>query len=78
MSEYSFEFLCQPGPVSVQERKPIDGGDVLIYVPDYGWRVGWYYRDDDVWFVEEQACSYGRTDVSHWMPLPPAPEEASR
>jgi hypothetical protein len=64
--------------IPVSERLPEDGDSALIYVP--GWedkyllyRVGWI--DYDVtppqWIENGEAVA----DVTHWRPLPVAPEE---
>lgn len=71
-----------PKWISVEERLPkgANGSDfcelVIVYTQDYyvttGWNNGgnWYLID---WY-NDYASKHSPEYVTHWMPLPPAPE----
>ena len=60
--------------ISVEERLPETSGDVIIYFDRCGGEIGIGYRskDKDAWIMNNGfMCCY---KVTHWMPLPDAPE----
>lgn len=59
------------GWISVKDRLPEKKGDYIAYTKD---GIVWPYWFDDVWF---DTLGYATDTVTHWMPLPEPPEEAS-
>ena len=58
--------------ISVKDRLPGIGEPVIFYIPALGVKPGfmaplWAYTED---------TEIPREDVTHWMPLPPPPEES--
>ena len=65
-------------PIPITDRLPPFNQRVLVYDTDaYGWLFG-YYRDPDIykeeWFVEVTPTWFV-PNVTHWMPLPPNPND---
>ena len=60
--------------ISVEERLPEDGIDVIVYTDRCGGNVEYaYYRYDIcAWFKD---CILLIYNVTHWMPLPEPPKE---
>ena len=60
--------------ISVEERLPEDGIDVIVYTDRCGGNVEYaYYRHDIcAWFKD---CILLIYNVTHWMPLPAPPKE---
>lgn len=59
--------------ISVKDRLPEPHTDVLIW-GHYGAFIGWYSHTRQMWRSDD----YGEIrDVTHWMPLPDAPEVVS-
>jgi hypothetical protein len=69
-----------PTPISVEERLPETADDVLVRVTypfGYsGWQVS-CFGDDDWWVDSEHGGNsvvmVVKEEVTHWLPLPPAP-----
>lgn len=63
-----------PKWISVEERLPDDGVDVIVYTDRCGGCVEYaYYRYGRCeWFKN---CILLRYNVTHWMPLPEPPKE---
>ena len=67
------------GWIPVSERMPEDSGRYWCYVEEqndlgkshYQWNCSW---NGDRWWVESE----GGGIVTHWMPLPAAPQEVNR
>ena len=55
--------------ISVKDRVPESGIDVLVFTDDYCAYTAHY--DGYWWLSGEPTLSY---DVTHWMPLPAPPE----
>lgn len=60
--------------ISVEERLPEDGIDVIVYTDRCGGNVEYaYYRYDIcAWFKD---CILLIYNVTHWMPMPAPPKE---
>ena len=58
--------------ISVEERLPETDIYALVYGQSYGYEVCMYYGDGE-WLTRD--LSNVTRLVSHWMPLPPSPEE---
>ncbi len=61
---------CEPKWVSVDDRMPVDGQFVLVYMPHI-------YTDDMVVRVRKFGCPIHWSDrgITHWMPLPEGPKQ---
>lgn len=63
-----------PKWISVKERLPEEGEDVLVYLGEGIFEICWTLKDG-FW---ETRDSYLDTDaVTHWMPLPEPPKEVT-
>lgn len=70
-----------PRWISVEDRLPEvwknEGNDVLvnymIYAPEFGADIGNYHAEAKRWLCMAIPCT-----VTHWMPLPEAPEEGEK
>ena len=62
--------------VSVKDRMPKDGQDVLAYL-NYGeeTRIAPCNYYNGVWYDSVMNCVVVLQDVTHWMPLPEPPKE---
>ena len=65
-----------PQWISVEDRLPEDWKDedgvlvnYMIYTPEFGADIGNYHAKDKRWLCMAIPCT-----VTHWMPLPEAPE----
>ena len=63
-----------PEWIPVEERLPETADDVLVCVTSGFMFVGYYDGLGSSWELYEQS----RESVTHWMPLPSAPEEVVR
>lgn len=61
-----------PKWVSVEDRLPSIGIDVLV-IDEYGGIYTGQYCDNGTWDLLLAYWGDGFTDVTHWMPLPDAP-----
>lgn len=62
--------------VSVKDRLPKDGQDVLAYLNDgEETRIAPCHYFNGVWFDSVMNCVAVLQDVTHWMPLPEPPKE---
>ncbi len=69
-----------PNPISVEERLPETADDVLVRVAyPFGyscWQVS-CFEDDDWWVDSEHGGNsvvrVVKEEITHWLPLPPAP-----
>lgn len=59
----------QTGWISVEEQMPADNERVLAFTKLGGYCVARYSKRWDRWMTS------GRVTVTHWMPLPAAPED---
>ena len=86
MNEEYANSAVQDGWIPVSERLPDSDDEVLVYpFPDnsYGIRLGTYHPYEGKlkgkWTYEEERHSYYEqveiNNVTHWMPLPAAPEQ---
>lgn len=57
--------------ISVKDKLPETGTDVLVWLPTDGWCELAFYTFAGEWFAGEA----GLCNPSHWMPLPDRPEE---
>ena len=69
-----------PQWISVEDRLPEDWKDedgvlvnYMIYTPEFGADIGNYHAKDKRWLCMAIPCT-----VTHWMPLPGAPEEGEK
>lgn len=67
--------------ISVDERLPEsergpESANVLVYCVGKGCMQGFYCHDDEEWYdMEGYSMSiHSAEEVTHWMPLPEAPE----
>ena len=65
--------------ISVEERLPESKNEVLVFEKSNN--VSFSFFDGKAWFINEYERNYGYIQrklpdglVTHWMPLPPAPE----
>jgi hypothetical protein len=64
------------GWVSVKDRKPDNGQDVLAYIDDYEEsRITACNYDNGVWYDCVMNCKIVIPNITHWMPLPEPPKE---
>ena len=62
--------------IPVSERLPVDWCPVLVMVRDVGSPLLGSYREN-VWFHEQWNTTFINGVVTHWMPLPEPPKEAT-
>lgn len=67
--------VADRGWISVEDRLPEIGDEVMIYSPTNGFFISQYdlfphFRDGDIPIFE-----YQNVTPTHWMPLPEPPEE---
>lgn len=69
---------AQPKWISVEERLPEIGEEVIVYIPGAGCQVMWLNQPDqetaDIKWVMEHGWWCAVDEVTHWMQLPPPPE----
>jgi len=63
----------QPLWISVEERLPETWVEVLAFVPGVGYEVAWFCGAENSWRWAWTGESVTLV-VTHWMPLPEAPE----
>ena len=66
-----------PRWVSVTERLPENRADVLVVVfwhETWQVKMAWYEQEQKQWYVSVGLGQRSDVQVSHWMPLPDAPE----
>lgn len=62
--------------ISVNDRMPANGQDVLVYIDDYGEsRITGCNYDNGVWYDCVMNCEIVIPNITHWMPLPEPPKE---
>ncbi len=65
--------------ISVEERLPAEGNEVLIYNGNAGKRYTdvWMllYDEDGPYWEDTVGYQYGVDEATHWMPLPEPPKE---
>ena len=59
--------------ISVNDRVPEDGLDVIIYSESDGVKAGVWYSDEYGFEYPDQGFPIA---VTHWMPLPEPPQDA--
>ena len=58
--------------IDVDDRLPDHSGAVLVYfIGDYA--LGYWFLDDEDWFIEGHGMGFGPTYVTHWCELPKPP-----
>ena len=62
---------AQPKWISVQEDIPVNEDEVLVLLGGKDADIGWFNGYDGGW--RTYGCVAG--EVTHWMPLPSAPNE---
>ena len=63
--------------ISVKDRLPKDGKNVLVLIPYRGVILNYVsYRESDEWYVPDRLGRFSLSDVTHWIPLPEPPKEA--
>ena len=72
---------AMPRWISVEEKLPENKQMVIGYTPCDGYMFVGYYVDDQKWkqwyiVTAMRSTKYMTKKVTHWMYLPPAPEEA--
>lgn len=68
MDEIAYLRSKQPKWISVKDRLPDSGSDVLAFAEDHCIYTALF---DGIWWLSGDAPSY---KVTHWMPLPEPPE----
>lgn len=69
------------GWIPVSERMPTDSGPYLVYKKNSAYQFGIYdwSRSDGAWIPElmrkKRSESTPKTWVTHWQPMPAAPDE---
>jgi hypothetical protein len=61
--------------VPVAERLPEIGDGVVLMCRDNGYRLGFHGEDGKWWAEYNEGYYQDISDVTHWLPLPPAPKE---
>lgn len=70
---------AQPAAIPTRTRLPQVGDRVQVFAPNYNvkpmWEIGTLVSGTEVlrWEVEGEDYELQLSDVSHWLPLPPAP-----
>lgn len=65
--------------VSVNDRAPDNGQDVLVYIDDWGKsRITGLNYDNGAWYDCIMNCEVVIPNITHWMPLPEPPREDGR
>lgn len=59
--------------IDVNDRLPEDRIHVLVYCDECGVAVGFFNSCGNLWKVD--GLCYGKTEITHWMPLPEPPKE---
>ena len=63
---------------SLIDTAPQDGTEILIWIQSIGWKSALWY--EEAWCVDDgkhgpfPIRGYPTGAVTHWLPLPPAPE----
>ena len=60
--------------VSVTERLPEKGEEVLVFDTRENWTGFAWLRPDETWTALGFDFPFGLGEVTHWMPLPPPPK----
>lgn len=64
------------GWISVNDRLPMDGQDILACLHNYGdLRIAPCNYDSGIWYDCLMNCEAVVTDITHWMPVPKPPKE---
>jgi len=66
----------RPKWISVEDKVPSDTNDVLIIDDNNRMAVSCYFFSHDRWIWEEREDLIDLIKVTHWMPLPPPPENS--
>ena len=61
--------------ISVTERLPEKGEEVLVFDTRENWTGFAWLRPDETWTALGFDFPLDLGEVTHWMPLPPAPED---
>lgn len=63
--------------ISVEDKLPINAGDVLVYMPEKIDKIMmYYYCGNDEWETEDRWLGKTKSfGITHWMRLPMGPEE---
>ena len=75
--EYIKQLEAQvPEWIPVTERLPENGQTVIVFAPNCEPQMHvWHYGGDELWFDERDRYVARGCVITHWMPLPSAPEE---
>lgn len=60
--------------ISVNEKLPQEGMEVLVYLPGKGGRIKIDFMDTESQGKEDPWNTYVKSAITHWMPLPEAPK----
>lgn len=64
--------MTDKGWISIKDRLPEDGVEVLVHDTDCGVLIGWYDKKDNIFVCE----FINQLDaVTHWQPLPKPPKD---
>jgi hypothetical protein len=75
MSLAADDFDHWPRPIPVSERLPNEGAGALWWSRG-GWEIGILQRyDGELCYFDGHGSTLLCNGVTHWLPLPPAPEE---
>lgn len=76
--EHLYTLMGNNGWVSVNDRLPKDGQDVLGYLYNgEETRIAPVNYDKGTWYDCVMNCTVAINSITHWMPLPEPPKEVS-
>lgn len=72
------DLTAQPAAIPTRERLPQVGERVLVWIealvkPWWTIAILNQHEDDSLYWITLNGNDYDLSDVSHWLPLPPAP-----
>lgn len=76
--EHLYTLMGNNGWISVKDRPPKDGQDVLAYLYNgEETRIVPCNYDKGTWYDCVMNCTVAINSITHWMPLPEPPKEVS-
>ena len=60
-----------PRPI---DSAPRDGRDLLLFIHGWGWKIGAWSRDDEMWRLDVPWDVPWSRNALYWMPMPADPK----